>query len=230
MSQPLTQLKSRLGPILELYPSCAQSESDFERWLRAYENNVDKASAALSDYVQWRELKPQYGVQEGVSGITSSVVESETRSGKAIILGLDKEKRPLILVRAQFHDPNSTEFNLDTFTCFCIHTLSKAVEMMAPPTTSMTIIFDLDNITLNNLDMQAVKRLIYLLTKFYPERLGQCLILNAPIIFSTFWAGVSLLLAERTVQKMRFLEVFELKELIDESALPLSYGGTVEIA
>ena len=42
------------------------------------------------------------------------------------------------------------------------------------------------------MDYGFVKQLIWLLTKRYPERLGKCLIVNAPYIFMGCWLVIKL--------------------------------------
>lgn len=55
---------------------------------------------------------------------------------------------------------------------------------------SICIVFDLRKFTLANMDYQFVKRLVWLLGKYYPERLGICLIYGAPIIFQGCWTVI----------------------------------------
>lgn len=43
-----------------------------------------------------------------------------------------------------------------------------------------------------NMDYGFVKQLIWLLTRRFPERLGRCLLLNAPLIFSGCWSIIRL--------------------------------------
>jgi len=40
------------------------------------------------------------------------------------------------------------------------------------------------------MDYQFVKNLIWLLSHYYPERLGVCLIINAPTVFYGCWAVI----------------------------------------
>merc|ERR1711948_153025 len=49
------------------------------------------------------------------------------------------------------------------------------------------LVFDLSGFGPRNMDYEVVRRLIQLLADYYPERLGQILLLNAPAIFSVFW-------------------------------------------
>lgn len=50
----------------------------------------------------------------------------------------------------------------------------------ADPDLKLCLIFDLSGIAISNVDLSVAKRIIYMLTHFYPERMGDCLLLNAP--------------------------------------------------
>ena len=56
--------------------------------------------------------------------------------------------------------------------------------------------------SLNNMDYGFVKQLIWLLSRRYPERLGKCLIINSPFIFTGCWAFIRLWLVQSLSQKV----------------------------
>lgn len=70
---------------------------------------------------------------------------------------------------------------------------------------SLCIVFDLSGFSASCMDYQLVKNLIWLLGKHYPERLGVCLIINAPGIFSTIWPVIRQWLDENTSKKVIFV-------------------------
>jgi hypothetical protein len=78
---------------------------------------------------------------------------------------------------------------------------------------------------MSNLDLNAAKRIIYMLSNFYPERMGQCLIVSAPIIFSAVWAVIRPWLSRRTQTKVQFCKAEELGRWIAPVALPSFWGG-----
>lgn len=55
---------------------------------------------------------------------------------------------------------------------------------------NLCIVFDLKDFGMNCMDYQMIKNLIWLLSRHYPERLGVCLIINAPTLFSGCWAVI----------------------------------------
>lgn len=55
---------------------------------------------------------------------------------------------------------------------------------------NLCIVFDLKDFGMSCMDYQMIKNLIWLLSRHYPERLGVCLIINAPALFSGCWAVI----------------------------------------
>lgn len=67
---------------------------------------------------------------------------------------------------------------------------------------NLCIVFDLNNFTLSCMDYQVLKNLIWLLSRHYPERLGVCLITNAPAFFSGCWAVIK---GAQSLERLEFL-------------------------
>jgi len=66
--------------------------------------------------------------------------------------------------------------------------------------------------------------------KYYPERMGYVIVVNAPTIFSFFWAIVKPWLNPVTKSKIVFVkgdDYTDLHKLIDPAQLPARYGGTL---
>ena len=90
----------------------------------------------------------------------------------------------------------------------------------------LCIIFNLGGVALKNLDLQAAKRIIYMLSNFYPERMGVCLLVSSPLIFSATWAIISPWLSTRTQQKIHFIKPDKLSQWIAHEALPSYWNGS----
>lgn len=54
------------------------------------------------------------------------------------------------------------------------------------------LLFGSQGFSFSNMDYGFVKQLIWLLSRRYPERLGKCLIVNAPFIFTGCWTLIRL--------------------------------------
>ena len=66
-------------------------------------------------------------------------------------------------------------------------------------------IFDFKGWGPRNIDMGIVQQVIGISQKYYPERLALSLMINVPVVFSSFWGLIKPLLDERTAAKVHFL-------------------------
>lgn len=204
----------------------SSSEACMARWIRANEGDVDAASKGLMNYVHWYTKKPQYGAAEGVSSVAqgqgSELVAREIATEKAFLIPdtKDADGRPVVFIKVRNHDPNAADFDIDELTLFAVYLLESAIAAMVEPVETLCCIFDLSDIGLSNVDMKAVKRIIFLLTNMYPERLGRCYLLDAPTLFSGFWALISPMLKPKTTRKIQF---------VDRAGLAEVFGGDSNI-
>lgn len=112
--------------------------------------------------------------------------------------------RPVIYIPAKNH--NSSDRDIDEMTKFIVKCLEEACKKCFEEVTdSLCIVFDLAEFNTSCLDMQLVKNMIWLLSKHYPERLGACLIINSPSLFSTVWPVIRQLIDDNTAKKVIFV-------------------------
>jgi len=69
----------------------------------------------------------------------------------------------------------------------------------------LCIVFDLKDFGLQCMDSQFIKNLIWLLSRHFPERMGICIVYQAPIIFSSLWPVIKGWLNEVTANKVVFV-------------------------
>ncbi|CAF1473158.1 unnamed protein product [Rotaria sp. Silwood1] len=104
-----------------------------------------------------------------------------------------------------------------------METVRKLIEA---PVETNTIVFDLSGFRLKNMDYQHIKFFINLIENYYPELLGQVIILNAPWIFYGCWTIISKWLDPTLRDEIRFVKnEVELAQHIDPSALPRRLNG-----
>jgi len=210
-------LKNRLEPLFDAEPLKAQTDACLRRFLRAFED-VDETYSALIKYINWRE---EFGVNCLSRG--DDDIEEQLAMGKAEVLDFpDHVGRPIILVTVRNHDARSRDLNV--ITKFIIYILEEATRKCDEDVIdNLCITFDLKGFSLNNMDYGFVKQLIWLLSRRYPERLGKCLIINSPFIFTGCWAFIRLWLHEVTSSKIVFIKNEEhLAEYIPLDVLPKS--------
>jgi len=200
--------------------SCDEPDSVALRFLRARKWNVSRAVKMTTACLQWRiEWNVRALLEYGEQGIDEEVF----KSGKAFIFGKDKENRPLSFVRVRNHNKNTVPlFESEKFTMFLLETGRLSIK---PPVEMCSIVFDMTDFSMNNMDYPYVKFVLHALQNYYPECLGVCLIVNAPWIFNGCWKVIKPLLDPVVSSKVHFIKTEELKDYIDEDQLMKCYGG-----
>jgi len=215
------------------------AESTLQRFLDGYNNDAHVAAKRLRRMLIWR-ASYSYGLNDTlVRDINTSTpgIDLQIETGKCYILNTrDKCRRPIVVVHVRRHDPSKQ--SRDDITCFGVHILERAEGLLQPwpcdadsldrnktaqdySSDKLCIIFNLEGIGMANVDMGAAKRIIYMLTNFYPERMGLCLLVAAPLFFSAAWAVIRPWLSLKTQDKIKFCKTKELERYIDAEALPV---------
>jgi hypothetical protein len=145
---------------------------------------------------KWRE---EYGVK---SIVDLPLVEANAAKAR-VLKHRDCFGRPVIYIPAKNH---SEERDIDELTKFIVYCLEEACKRCFEEVIdNLCIVFDLNDFSAACMDYQLIKNLIWLLSKHYPERLGICLILNAPMVFSSIWPVIRGWLDENTSSKVVFV-------------------------
>lgn len=191
------QLKERMALIADADPSQYHNDYSLKRYLRAFKT-VDNAFQAILKTNKWR-------VEYGVASLHENKELIEKYANKARVLRhRDIIGRPIVYIPAKNHSSNDR--NIDDLTKFIVYCLEDASKKCFEEVVdNLCIVFDLNNFTLSCMDYQVLKNLIWLLSRHYPERLGICLIINAPTFFSGCWAVIKGWLDENTAGKVTFV-------------------------
>lgn len=193
------------------------------RFLRARKWDIDLAVDMTLETLAWRyEFNVSKIIRIGEDGLS----EEELKSGKTYFTGKDHHDRPLIFVHACLHkkDPALAEYSQK----YAIWLLETGRLLLEGNIEDVTIIMDLSNFSMSNMDYQGVKFLISSLQKHYPESLGKALIVNAPWIFSGCWAIIKHWLDPIVASKIQFIKVHELEEHMNKTEIPQKLGGDKE--
>ncbi|XP_042220161.1 CRAL-TRIO domain-containing protein C589.09, mitochondrial-like isoform X4 [Homarus americanus] len=88
---------------------------------------------------------------------------------------------------------------------------------------NICLVFDMKDFSMMCMDYTVLKNLFTIMTDHYPERLGVCVILSAPFIFSACWIIIRSWLDENTAGKIKFIKSNDdLRLYIDPSFLPIN--------
>lgn len=198
--EDLQELQARMHVITNADPSQFHNSFSLERYLRAFKT-VDAAFQAVLKTNKWRK---EYGVE--FLNKRNPIIQKHLEANKARVLNYrDLSGRPIIYIPARNHNVNDRDIEeLTKFIVFCLEDACK--RCFEEVIDNLCIIFDLKDFGITCMDYQLVKNLIWLLSKHYPERMGICLIMNAPTVFSTCWPVIRGWLDENTSRKVKFVE------------------------
>jgi hypothetical protein len=189
------------------------------RFLRARNFDLEIAFKLLIDCIIWRETFQ--GI--GVDNIKEETILNELKSGKAFAHGKDKTNHPIIYIKVRLHKKGVID--LTETQRFAVYLIEKNLHLMKPPIETSTLIFDMFDFSLQNMDYQFVKFLIELLSNRYPESLHLGLVVDSPWIFQACWKIIKPWVDSVTVSKIHFISKRDLLKHIDENELLEEYGG-----
>jgi hypothetical protein len=198
------------------------------RYLRArvdkYGWNLEKSMLMIQESLKWRrEFQPDSVKEEDVKDLIDA--------GMLYCNGKDKSGKPIVLVKM-----NAPLSDYVMYTRYVVYVMEKAIASMNPDETEQMIwILDLKGSNRKCFPPKAVcKEALNIFYTHYPERLHKLYIVDAPKVFSVFWAMLSAFLEPETKAKINFLsgpigagqkKTDALLELIDVSVLESDYGG-----
>lgn len=132
---------------------------------------------------QWAVEKAENG-DDKEKAIAKGWLE-QWRMGKSYWHGLDKENRPVSVIRVKSHNPKAQP--PETMEKYIVHLIETARLFLTPPIDTVCVVFNLNGFSLSNMDYHAVKFVIQCFQTNYPECLGVLLIHDAPWIFQSIW-------------------------------------------
>ncbi|KAF3430899.1 hypothetical protein FNV43_RR25629 [Rhamnella rubrinervis] len=205
-------------------PSSKQVDDlTIRRFLRARDLDIENASTLFLKYLSWRHSFVPNG------SISPSEIPNEIAQNKLFMQGVDKTGRPIVLVFGARHK----QAKLDDFKRFVTYCLDKICYRMPSGQEKFTSIADLEGWGYSNSDIRGYLAALSILQDCYPERLGKLFIVHVPYVFMTAWKMVYPFIDKKTQKKIVFVENKKLKSTllseIDESQLPVTYGGKMQL-
>ncbi|GAB0137337.1 hypothetical protein EsDP_00005608 [Epichloe bromicola] len=210
------------------------------RFLRARKWDVNRALVMMFSAMNWRHnearvdsdilahgeefLAQDEQTGDGKSQTLAQDFMKQIRGGKSFIHGTDRENRPISYVRARLHRASDQSVeSIERYTTFLIETARLA---LTPPVETATLVFDLSNFTLANMDYVPVKFIIKCFEANYPESLGAILIHNSPWVFKPCWKIISAWLDPVVAAKVHLTYGKEgLEEFIHPNQIIKELGG-----
>lgn len=200
------------------------NDSYLRRWLRARNWKLNVTEQVLIAHADWRVAYcPEGRVKE-------SEILNELATGKLFLQGADRRGRGFAIVLGSKHNAwwrNAAE--VERAICYCLDAQVDLADVARNPDRQTSVLFDLTNIGMSNIDLTVMNQLYEMLSEHFVERLGILFIYNAPTIFSGTWKAFRPIIPEVTLDKIKFIypaDLTELHEHIQPDILPTVYGGT----
>ncbi|OQO01727.1 hypothetical protein B0A48_12764 [Cryoendolithus antarcticus] len=211
------------------------------RFLRARKWDVHAAIVMMVSTGQWRTKEMHvdddimlrgeaWAVREAAQGKTAQEKKegedflAQLRMGKSFLHGIDKEGRPCCYVRCRLHrGGEQTEKSLERFT---VYTIETARLLLRPPVDTATVVFDMTDFSLANMDYTPVKFMIKCFEANYPESLGSVVVYKSPWVFHSIWKIIRGWLDPVVASKVHFASnLGELETWIPKSRILKECGG-----
>lgn len=210
------------------------------RFLRARKWDVEKALVMMISTMHWRledmHVEDDIVLKGEMAALNDSKSDdpkmkkegedflAQMRMGKSFLHGLDKDGRPMCIVRARLHKQGEqSEKSLERFT---VHTIETARMLLRPPVDTATIVFDMTGFSMANMDYTPVKFMIKCFEANYPESLGTVLVYKAPWIFNAIWSIIRGWLDPVVAGKVHFAKTIdELTKFVPSSQIPVDLDG-----
>jgi len=191
------------------------------RFLRARNFNVDNAFNMIYNTLQFR-LNFQ-GI--GIEALTPQMMPNELKHGKSFFHKYDKEGRPVCIIRARYQDASLID-HLEAQR-FCVYMMEYGRTLLKPGVETVTLIFDMTEATVKNLDLKSLRFMIQMLQNHYPESVGKILVYNSPWFVWGAWKLIRPWLDPVTAAKVWFTSNnTDILNYIDAENLLQDYGGT----
>ncbi|KAK1248116.1 hypothetical protein MKX08_006336 [Trichoderma sp. CBMAI-0020] len=210
------------------------------RFLRARKWDVEKALVMLVSTMSWRHTEMKVDADIMKNGEEGAVLDAQNgkgdakkvgedflaqlRMGKSFLHGVDKQGRPICVVRVRLHHQGEhCEESLERCTVFLIET---ARMVLRPPVDTATVVFDMTGFSMANMDYTPVKFMIKCFEANYPESLGAVLVHNAPWLFQGIWKIIRGWLDPVVAAKVHFTNnKKDLQEFIEPAHVLKELGG-----
>ncbi|OZJ03252.1 hypothetical protein BZG36_03508 [Bifiguratus adelaidae] len=207
------------------------------RLLRARKWDVEKALLMGNNIMKWRlDNHVDEIIKMGEKGLRAKYEAAnpgkggkqwdyQMTSGKSYLSGPDRLDRTYTVINVHHHKKEDQP--LDMLRRWTILIMETTRLYMAFPCETGSILFNMKQFALSNMDFEYVKFLISCFEAYYPECLGVCLLHGAPWVFGAVWKLIAPLLDPVVAQKVHFTHTNEdLHQFIAPENLPAEFGGT----
>ncbi|KAL1267330.1 hypothetical protein QQF64_032693, partial [Cirrhinus molitorella] len=154
----------------------------------------------------------------------SSIPRWMFESGAVYLHGYDKEGNKLFWFRVKLHVKDAkTILDKKRYVAFWLERYSKR-----EPGMPLTVVFDMSESGLSNIDMDFVKYIINCFKVYYPKFLSKMIMYEMPWIMNAAWKIVKSWLGPEAISKLKFVTKSDIQTFVGPEHLPPYMGGTDE--
>ncbi|XP_017278198.1 motile sperm domain-containing protein 2 [Kryptolebias marmoratus] len=177
---------------------------------------VNDALKMIDESLLWRK-------EFGVNDLTeSSIPRWMFETGAVYLHGYDTEGNKLFWFRVKLHVKDAkTILDKKKYVAFWLERYAKK-----EPGMPLTVVFDMTESGLSNIDMEFVKYIVNCFKVYYPKFLSKMVIVEMPWIMNAAWKIVKSWLGPEAVSKLRFVSRADVQTFIGPEYLPPYMGGT----
>lgn len=213
------------------------------RFLSSASWDFAKAENRIRATARWRKSFAVLALREGDR---AEAIAKENKAGRLYVRGYDRKGRPVVHIKLRHADLGRRS---DTV-LHAVYCLERAITCTRVPASKMDgesrlprhtrvasdgkILFlvDFDGYSRNNRpSIQSVREIIAILQQYYPERFGDCILLNPPMQVCFLWRFLSWFVEAETQRKIHVCNgtgkqlAAQLASFLDEDTLEASLGG-----
>nr|AAH85670.1 Motile sperm domain containing 2 [Danio rerio]AAI65708.1 Mospd2 protein [Danio rerio] len=177
---------------------------------------VEDTLKMIDESLQWRR-------EFSVNDLTeSSIPRWMFEIGAVYLHGYDKEGNKLFWFKVKLHikDPK-TVLDKKRYVAFWLERYAKR-----EPGMPLTVVFDMSESGLSNIDMDFVKYIISCFKVYYPKFLSKMIMYEMPWIMNAAWKIVKTWLGPDAISKLKFVSKSDIQTFVGPEHLPPYMGGT----
>ncbi|XP_072542794.1 motile sperm domain-containing protein 2 [Salminus brasiliensis] len=177
---------------------------------------VDDALKMIDESFQWRK-------EFNLNDLTeNSIPRWMFETGAVYLHGYDKEGNKLFWFKVKLHiKDGKTILDKKRYVAFWLEQYAKR-----EPGMPLTVVFDMSESGLSNIDMDFVKYIISCFKVYYPKFLSKMIMYEMPWIMNAAWKLVKTWLGPEAISKLKFVSKSDVQTYIDPEHLPPHMGGT----
>ncbi|KAF9158543.1 hypothetical protein DFQ26_007511 [Actinomortierella ambigua] len=153
--------------------------------------------------------------------------QEQLAMGKFYVHGTDKQGQPVVYLNVGLHRPADQDYR--TLERLTIYLMEQGRLLISPPVECVSLVFDLSQFGLANMDYSLVKFLVQCFEAYYPESLGGIIVHKSPFVFWGVWKVIEPWLDRVVASKVKFTSTdAELLDFIPAEHLPSTYEGGLD--